>query len=58
MKWKSRKFIVLMCALIVTALFRWFSKIESPEYVDLFKWIFGIYVFGNVGQKYIVDKKE
>ena len=56
-KYGSRK-LWLMIALALTAtILLWFAKIDNLHWVDIVKWSFGIYCFGNVGEHY-TDKSK
>ena len=47
---QSRKFVVTLLILALGSLFAWFGKL-SPELVELFTWIGGLYLGFNVSQK-------
>lgn len=49
MGYKSRKFLLFVAVYFIMSVFFQFTKITSAEYIEFTKWLFGIYVFGNVG---------
>ena len=50
-KLKSTKlWLALFMVAIVTAL-NYFGTVDSTDYIDFLKWIFGLWIFGNVTTK-------
>ena len=59
MNWKSRKLVVAAVIFIIATIFIIWTKLDlPPNYVDLIKWLFGIYSVGNVGTKFAHKGKD
>ena len=43
----GRKLFFAIILLLIASVMTWFDKIESIQWVDFMKWIFGIYAGGN-----------
>ena len=53
MNYRSRKLIVVASVFIISTIFIMWTRLDlPPNYVDLVKWLVGIYVVGNVGSKF------
>ena len=51
--YKSRKFLLAVaCILIATGLLL-LKSIEGAHWVDVTKWVTGLFMAGNVGEKYV-----
>lgn len=48
--YKSRKFWLMMLLFVTATLMFYLYRLESGEWVEFVKWIFGIYAVGNVGE--------
>jgi type IV secretory pathway VirB2 component (pilin) len=44
----GRKLFFAIILMIIASVMTWFSKLESIQWIDFMKWIFGIYAGGNV----------
>ena len=55
-KLKSTKlWLCLFLVAVITGL-NYIGTVDSRDYIDFIKWIFGIYVLGNVGSKAVAKK--
>lgn len=50
-RYKSRKFIISLFIIILTAILCWFGKIDKNHYRDIAIAVVGIYAAANVTQK-------
>ncbi|RLG87047.1 MAG: hypothetical protein DRO18_03670 [Thermoprotei archaeon] len=48
---KSKKFALVILAIAMSYVLVWKGKVEPDKWMEFLKWIIGIYIFGNVGQK-------
>lgn len=56
-RYGSRKFLLAVgCIVIATALLL-YTSIDGAQWVDVTKWVTGLFMAGNVGEKY-ASKKE
>ena len=47
------KFTLVMFWSMALLIFAWFGKLENPELIiDFIKWMVGLYIAGNVGDKW------
>jgi hypothetical protein len=44
----GRKLFFAIILLLISSVMIWFDKIDSTQWIDFMKWIFGIYAGGNV----------
>ena len=44
----GRKLFFAIVLLLISSVMVWFAKIDSIQWIDFMKWIFGIYASGNV----------
>ena len=54
----SRKTIIAILLLASATLLTFYSKMSVDQFIELSKWIYGIFVAGNVGSKYLGGKNE
>lgn len=53
--YKSRKFILTLLVILLTAAGTWYGKLTGAVYENIVVYGLGIYVAGNVSQKFLVD---
>lgn len=51
MGWKSRKVIVGMILILLAFVFTYLTNSFPAELSDFVKWVYGLYIAGNVGTK-------
>jgi len=44
----GRKLFFAIVLLTIASTMLWFNKVDSIQWIDFMKWIFGIYASGNV----------
>jgi hypothetical protein len=48
-RWASRKWIMVLAFFLVASLFLHAGKVTDALWIDLVKWLTGLYMVGNVG---------
>lgn len=51
-KLKSRKLLIVSILFVVATVFLATSFLTGAQWIDFIKWLFGLYVAGNVGEHY------
>jgi len=54
----SRKTIIAVLLLASATVLTFYSKMSVEQFIELAKWIYGIFVVGNVGAKFTGGKGE
>ncbi len=54
----SRKTIIAILLLASATILTFYSKMSVEQFIELAKWIYGIFVVGNVGSKFTGGKGE
>ena len=54
----SRKTIIAILLLASATVLTFYSKMSVEQFIELSKWIYGIFVAGNVGAKFTRGKGE
>lgn len=58
MNMKSRKLIMLVVFTVTVGVFTYLDKVTGADFIEFIKWVFGIYVAGNVATKFSPSTKE
>ena len=54
---KHSKLLLVMFWSIVIVVFAWFNKLQNPDKAwEFIKWLVGLYIAGNVGDKWATRK--
>lgn len=48
-KFFSRKWVLALLVVLISTVLCWFKQISGSEFVELVKWVVGLYMLGNVG---------
>ena len=56
--YKSRKFLLAVSCILIATILLLFGSIEGAHWVDVTKWVTGLFMAGNVGGKVAEKMKE